>query len=83
MDIVVSVGVMESEVDSKGRRGCFPRSKGLLRIGIGRGGCFVRPGFARRQFPAFPATAGIGGIESGWNLKQMLKLKEINGAPVK
>ena len=81
MDIVVSVGVMESEVDIRGGWGCLPRSEGLPRIGMNRGGCFAWPRFARRQFPA---TAGIGGaIESGWNLKQMLKLKEINGAPVK
>ena len=82
VDIVVSVGIMESEVDSTGRQGCFPCSKSVRGMGIDRGqACLVRPGFAGKQLPA---TAGIGGaIESGWNLKQMLKLKEINGALVK
>ena len=82
MDIVVSVGVMESEVDSTGRRGCLPCSNSVRRMGIDRGrACLLRPGFAGKQLPA---TAGVGGgIESGWNLKQMLKLKEVNEAPVK
>ena len=82
MDIVVSVGVMESEVDSTGRRGCLPCSKSMRGMGIDRGRTgLVRPGFAGKQLPA---TVGVGGgVENGWNLKQTLKLKEINGAPVK